>query len=59
MDDLERELAELLLVDESRPTFDESYTLNKKLMSGSYGIVYSGAHNSTSREFAIKVVDRR
>ena len=58
-DDLERGLAELLLVDKSRPAFDKSYTLQKKLMSGSYGTVFAGLHNTTSREFAIKVVDRR
>jgi serine/threonine protein kinase len=58
-DDLERGLAELLLVDKSRPTFENSYTIDRRLMSGSYGTVYAGVHNSTKREFAIKVVDRR
>lgn len=57
--DLERGLAELLLVDTSRPSFDKSYTLAKKLMSGSYGTVYAGVHISTQKEVAIKVVDRR
>lgn len=57
--DLERDLAQLLLVDNSRPSFDKSYTLQKKLMSGSYGTVFAGLHNSSSKEFAIKVVDRR
>ena len=57
--DLERALAELLLVDKSRQPFDKTYTLQKKLMSGSYGTVFSGLHNSSSKEFAIKVVDRR
>mmetsp|Transcript_3121 Transcript_3121/g.4693 ORF Transcript_3121/g.4693 Transcript_3121/m.4693 type:complete len:717 (+) Transcript_3121:227-2377(+) len=57
-DDLERELANLILVDKSRPSFDKSYTLKKKLMSGSYGTVFAGVHNSTTKEFAIKVVDR-
>jgi len=56
--DLERDLAHLLLVDNSRPSFDKSYTLQKKLMSGSYGTVFAGFHNSSSKEFAIKVVDR-
>ncbi len=58
-DDFERVLADLLLVDISRPTFDASYTLKKKLMSGSYGTVFAGLHNLSSKEFAIKVVDRR
>ena len=58
-DDLERGLAKLLLVDNSRPPFDKSYSLQKKLMSGSYGTVFAGLHNSSSKEFAIKVVDRR
>ena len=57
--DIERGIAELLLVDDSRPSFDNSYKLEKKLMSGSYGTVFVGVHNLTQREFAIKVVDRR
>mmetsp|Transcript_28789 Transcript_28789/g.45341 ORF Transcript_28789/g.45341 Transcript_28789/m.45341 type:complete len:712 (+) Transcript_28789:186-2321(+) len=57
-DDFERVLADLLLVDISRPSFDASYTLKKKLMSGSYGTVFAGLHNLSSKEFAIKVVDR-
>jgi serine/threonine protein kinase len=48
-DDLERGLAELLLVDSSRPEFEKSYTIQKKLMSGSYGTVYAGVHNLTMR----------
>ncbi len=58
-DEFEQALANLLLVDKSRPTFDTTYTLKRKLMSGSYGTVFAGLHNLSSKEFAIKVVDRR
>lgn len=38
--------------------FPLSYTLQRSLMSGSYGTVYLGINNSTKSEVAVKVIDR-
>lgn len=51
-------MEDLLLGSRTGPTFDESYTVGKKLQGGSYGTVYLGKHNLSERECAIKVVDR-
>lgn len=39
-------------------SFESMYTLGDKLNSGSFGSVWSGKHNISSLEFAVKVIDR-
>ncbi len=58
-DDVEQRLTKLLNVDNSRSSFEKSYTLKMKLMSGFFGTVYTGVHNSTGEKYAVKVVERR
>lgn len=38
--------------------FEIDYKLDKKLRSGSYGVVYTTRHKKTHSEFAVKVIDR-
>lgn len=38
--------------------FEDDYTLNEKLRSGSYGVVWTTRHKVTNEEFAVKVIDR-
>lgn len=58
-DDIKQRLTKLLLSDNSRTSFEKSYTLKMKLMSGFFGTVYTGIHNSTGEKYAVKVVERR
>jgi hypothetical protein len=39
--------------------FADCYSLERKLMSGSYGTVYVGVDLKKRQRFAVKVVDRR
>ena len=39
-------------------TFDQDYVLDKRLRSGSYGVVFTTRHKVTNEEFAVKVIDR-
>lgn len=55
---IEHGLEDLLLGSKMRHDFSTFYTLQRKLMSGSYGTVYVGVHNLSGLEYAIKVVDR-
>jgi len=38
--------------------FEDDYTLDKRLRSGSYGVVYTTRNKTTNEEFAVKVIDR-
>ena len=38
--------------------FERDYRLDKKLRSGSYGVVYTTFHKNSHEEFAVKVIDR-
>lgn len=38
--------------------FEVDYILDKRLRSGSYGVVYTTRHKGTNDEFAVKVIDR-
>lgn len=38
--------------------FEQFYTIDRKLRSGSYGTVFVTKQNSTGKEFAVKVIDR-
>lgn len=38
--------------------FEEEYILDKRLRSGSYGVVFTTRHKGTDSEFAVKVIDR-
>jgi hypothetical protein len=38
--------------------FDEFYSLDTKLRSGSYGTVYITKHKESGEEYAVKVIDR-
>ena len=40
------------------PKFDNDYKLDKRLRSGSYGIVYTTRNKVSNEEFAVKVIDR-
>jgi len=39
--------------------FDEDYHLDKRLRSGSYGVVFTTRHKGTNHEFAVKIIDRK
>lgn len=39
-------------------SFENDYALDKRLRSGSYGVVYTTKHKQTGKEFAVKVIDR-
>ncbi|KAI2514214.1 serine/threonine kinase [Fragilaria crotonensis] len=39
--------------------FNDFYTIDKRLRSGSYGTVYVTRHKESGEEFAVKVIDRR
>ncbi len=39
--------------------FNDLYTIDKRLRSGSYGTVYVTRHKESGEEFAVKVIDRR
>jgi calcium/calmodulin-dependent protein kinase I len=38
--------------------FEDDYILDKRLRSGSYGIVHTTRHKGTNDEYAVKVIDR-
>ena len=42
----------------SHYNFGQDYLLEKRLRSGSYGVVYTTRHRGTNNEFAVKVIDR-
>lgn len=42
----------------SASKFDDNYILDKRLRSGSYGVVYTTRHKVTNEEYAVKVIDR-
>lgn len=49
------------LADGKSPTlykFEEEYLLDKRLRSGSYGVVFTTRHKGTKDEYAVKVIDR-
>ncbi len=58
-DDIDQRFTKLLSVDNSLQSFEKIYTLKTKLMSGFFGTVYTGVHNSTGEKYAVKVVERR
>ena len=39
--------------------FNDFYTIDKRLRSGSYGTVFVTRHKESGEEFAVKVIDRR
>jgi len=45
-------------IGETDHVFESDYKLDKKLRSGSYGVVYTTRHRKTQSEFAVKVIDR-
>ena len=54
---------ETLLVNDPKSSsskfkFENDYTLDKRLRSGSYGVVYTTLNKVTNEEFAVKVIDR-
>ena len=42
----------------TRYKFEDNYILDKRLRSGSYGVVYTTMHKATNDEYAVKVIDR-
>jgi calcium/calmodulin-dependent protein kinase I len=38
--------------------FEDDYVLDKRLRSGSYGVVFTTLHKGTNDEYAVKVIDR-
>ena len=38
--------------------FEDDYILDKRLRSGSYGVVFTTRHKGTNDEYAVKVIDR-
>lgn len=45
-------------VGKSPYVFEKDYSLDQKLRSGSYGVVYTTRHQKTHEEYAVKVIDR-
>jgi len=45
-------------IKETDRVFEDDYSIDKRLSSGSYGIVYTTRHKNTYEEFAVKVIDR-
>lgn len=43
---------------ETEHVFENDYSIDKKLRSGSYGVVYTTRHKNTNEEFAVKIIDR-
>ncbi len=49
------------LIDENASSlskFEDNYVLDKRLRSGSYGVVFTTRHIVTNNEYAVKVIDR-
>jgi serine/threonine protein kinase len=46
------------LTEHSPYVFENDYSLEQKLRSGSYGVVYTTKHKRTQEEYAVKVIDR-
>ena len=45
-------------IKETDRVFEDDYSIDKRLRSGSYGTVYTTRHKSTNEEFAVKIIDR-
>jgi serine/threonine protein kinase len=45
-------------IKETDRVFEDDYSIDRRLRSGSYGTVYTTRHKKTNEEFAVKVIDR-
>jgi len=45
-------------IGKTNQVFETDYILNKRLQSGTFGVVYTTNHRKTSEGFAVKIIDR-